>query len=95
MSVLNGHAAITEYLLGEKADFTLTNKTGKKAVDYARKANMKKLFEDAEKGVFNAEDNNLSNSNKNDSSLILKKKGLNVDQQLITVSLLYLPNVKD
>ena len=43
---------------------------------------MRKLFEDAEKGIFNAEDNVLNSQNTNNAP-IAKKRALMTDEKLI------------
>jgi hypothetical protein len=60
LAVLNGHVSVVEYLLGEGADWKITNASGKKPGDLARKPGMKKLFQDADEGIFNSEDNTKS-----------------------------------
>jgi len=78
LAVLNGHTNVAEFLLSEKADWNITNKTGKKPQDYARKKPMKKLFEDAEKGIFNAEEEN------GEKLLgLIRKKGLPINEKII------------
>jgi hypothetical protein len=84
LAVLNGHTNVVEYLLGEGVNWKIANAQGKKPVDYARKAPMKKLFTDAEQGVFNAEDNQISNSNNEKvAQVLMKKKGMPLDPKLV------------
>jgi len=78
LAVLNGHTSIVEYLLGEGCDWKIQNNMGKRPGDYARKKEMKKLFDDAEKGVFNAD------TNEDPSKVIIKKhKGLQVNEKIM------------
>lgn len=50
LATLNGHFSVVEFLLLEKADPNLTNSSGKKPRDYARKKDMRDLYAKAERG---------------------------------------------
>jgi len=80
LASLNGHFNVVEFLLSEGANWKATNNSGKKPSDYARKRNMKKLFEDAEEGIFNSEENS---NNENEKQVPLKKKVLPMNQKMV------------
>jgi len=73
LAVLNGHNTVVEYLLGEGADWKITNSSGKKPADIARKPQMKKLFEEAEKGIFNNEEEEVASNPKKKKPVINQK----------------------
>jgi len=78
LATINGHANVVEYLLSEGTDWKIVNNSGKKASDYARKKNLKKLFEDAEKGIFNHEEEEVQ-----DDGRVLKKKKALISNKLV------------
>lgn len=65
LATLNGHVSIVEYLLEEGADWRIANDLGKTAKDYARKPNLKKLFEDAENGQVKTDDSKATQIDNN------------------------------
>jgi len=50
LATMNGHISVVEYLIDEGSDFSIKTYSGKTPSDYARKKDMKKIFEDAVAG---------------------------------------------
>ncbi|PRP87944.1 serine/threonine protein kinase [Planoprotostelium fungivorum] len=76
LATLNGHKNIIEILLDEGADPKITNFNGKTPADYARKRDLKKVYEDFASGNV-AEDDGQNGPN------VWQQRKNNVDSRLV------------